>query len=147
MDVPRTNASRAPQPSSPAASAMGRANRGRDTRPERELRSELHRRGLRFRVHRRVEPPLRATVDIAFGPAAVAVFVDGCFWHRCPEHATRPKANGTWWEEKLAANVERDRRTDEALRERGWAVIRVWEHEAPDVAADRIERAVRSGRQ
>ena len=126
---------------------MGRANRGRDTRPERELRSELHRRGLRFRVHRRVEPALRATVDIAFGPAAVAVFVDGCFWHRCPEHATRPKANGTWWEEKLAANVERDRRTDEALRERGWTVIRVWEHETPDAAADRIERAVRFGRE
>src|SRR5689334_15276812 len=122
---------------------MGKANRGRDTAPERRLRSLLHRRGLRFRVNRRVAGDLRTTVDIAFGPARVAVFVDGCFWHQCPEHGTLPKANGAWWAEKLDGNVARDRRTDAALEDRGWTVIRVWEHEDPEKAADRIEAAVR----
>lgn len=123
---------------------MGRANRGRDTSPEVRLRRALHRRGLRFRLNRRVEPDLRATVDIVFGPARVAVLVDGCFWHRCPEHSTLPKANREWWETKLAANVERDRRTDAALAERGWRVLRVWEHEDAESAADEIAAVVRA---
>src|SRR3954452_12998483 len=114
-----TRPQRTPPPSSPAATAMGKANRGRDTGPERQLRSALHQRGLRYRVNRRVEADLRATVDIACGPGRVAVFVDGCFWHRCPEHGTLPKANGDWWLRKLDANVARDRRNDAALRSRG----------------------------
>jgi DNA mismatch endonuclease (patch repair protein) len=74
----------------------------------------------------------------------VAVFVDGCFWHSCPEHASWPKANADWWRRKLEANVRRDRLTDAALTDAGWLVIRIWEHESPVEAADRIERAVRA---
>jgi DNA mismatch endonuclease (patch repair protein) len=110
------------------------------------LRSELHRRGLRYRVHRRPVPGLRATADIVFGPARVAVFVDGCFWHRCPIHATEPKANGEWWAEKLEANVARDRATDQRLKDSGWLVVRVWEHESPAVAAAEILRVVNERR-
>ena len=82
------------------------------------------------------------TADIVFGPTKVAVFVDGCFWHRCPIHATRPKANGDWWDAKLQANVKRDRRTEMQLKENGWLVVRVWEHESPVVAAAEILRVV-----
>ena len=131
-----------PAPSSPSASATGRANHARDTGPELALRSELHRLGLRFRIHRRPVPGVRATADIVFGPARVAVFVDGCFWHRCPIHATAPKANGEWWAEKLEANVARDRHTDELLEQAGWLVMRVWEHESPALAAAAILRVV-----
>ena len=114
----------------------------RDTAPEKALRSELWRRGLRFRVDSKVVGP-RQRVDIVFTRAKVAVFVDGCFWHRCPVHATEPKANRDWWHAKLAANVDRDRMTDEPLTAAGWLVIRGWEHEPPSTAADRIESAVR----
>lgn len=120
-----------------------RANRSRDTGPELALRSVLHRRGLRFRVHQPAIVGLRCRPDLLFSRARVAVFVDGCFWHSCPIHATKPSANGEWWREKLAANVGRDRRHDAALQEEGWLSLRVWEHEDPFLAADRIERAVR----
>jgi DNA mismatch endonuclease, patch repair protein len=123
-----------------------KANRSRDTSPELLLRAALHRVGLRFRVHRRPEPDLRVTADIVFGPSRIAVFVDGCFWHRCPVHATYPKNNGEWWDKKLRGNVDRDRRADTALGERGWRVIRVWEHETPEVAAARIAAEVRACR-
>ena len=122
---------------------MGKANRGRDTRPERELRSALHRRGLRYRVNRRAAPDVRTTVDIVFGPAKVAVFVDGCFWHRCPQHGTLPKANSEWWLTKLEGNVTRDRRNDAALTSRGWKVIRLWEHDDPERSAELVARTVR----
>jgi DNA mismatch endonuclease, patch repair protein len=95
-------------------------------------------------VNRRVESGVRATADIVFGPARVAVFVDGCFWHCCPEHGTQPKRNGLWWSAKLADNVARDRRVDAALAERGWTVLRVWEHEDPEEAAGRIAIALQS---
>lgn len=120
---------------------MSRLGR-RDTLPERAIRSELHRRGLRFRVDRAPLPGLRSRADIVFGPARVAVYVDGCFWHSCPEHGTRPKANSDWWERKLDRNQERDRETDHVLREHGWTVIRIWEHEDPAAAADRVEKAL-----
>src|SRR3712207_5445034 len=97
--------SRTPAPSSPGATAMGKANRGQDTSPERLVRSALHRRGLRFRVQQKPEPDLRVTADLLFRRARVAVFVDGCFWHSCPDHGTMPKSNRTWWDEKLRANV------------------------------------------
>jgi DNA mismatch endonuclease (patch repair protein) len=80
--------------------------------------------------------------DVAFLGARVAVFVDGCFWHSCPQHATRPKANADWWLEKLARNVTRDRDTDEKLETAGWAVVRMWEHEDPHVAAMQIKALV-----
>ena len=74
----------------------------------------------------------------------MAVFVDGCFWHGCPSHATWPKRNADWWRRKIEGNVARDADTDERLRREGWLVLRIWEHEDPDLAADRIEGAVRS---
>jgi DNA mismatch endonuclease (patch repair protein) len=114
----------------------------RDTLPERAIRSELHRRGLRFRIDRAPLPGLRSRADIVFGPARVAVYVDGCFWHSCPEHGTRPKANAEWWGRKLDRNQERDRETDRVLRENGWEVVRIWEHEDPVEAADRVHRLV-----
>jgi DNA mismatch endonuclease (patch repair protein) len=118
------------------------ANRRRDTGPELALRRELHRRGLRFRVDHAPSEGPRCRIDIAFTRARVAVFVDGCFWHRCPEHGNLPVANHEWWEAKLNGNVDRDRRNDQALESAGWEVIRVWEHEAVMDAADRVTRRV-----
>jgi len=118
-----------------------RNQRRRDTKPEVTLRSELWRRGLRYRVDVGVTGR-RRKVDIAFTRAKVAVFVDGCFWHHCPEHGTLPKANRAWWTEKLESNKSRDRDTDAKLDAAGWLVIRVWEHEEPATAADRVEAAV-----
>lgn len=130
-------------PSSLAVSErMGRA-RSQNTGPERALRSELHRRGLRFTLHRPLSFDRRRKVDIAFPRARVAVFVDGCFWHSCPEHATFPKANAEFWRAKLRRNTERDRDTDARLRAEGWDVVRVWEHEDASSAADRVASAVK----
>ena len=131
----------------PPASSEGvrqrmRRQRARNTEPELALRRELHRRGLRFRVHRRCLDGLRRTVDIVFGPTKVAVDVRGCFWHGCPEHAVPPKANAAWWQEKLQANRRRDDETEAAMTESGWAYVVVWEHEDPTEAADRVERLV-----
>jgi DNA mismatch endonuclease (patch repair protein) len=119
-----------------------RANRPRDTRPELGVRRELHRRGLRYRVNSAPVSGLRCRPDIIFTRARVAVFVDGCFWHSCPEHGTRPAANGDWWGRKLAANVDRDRRNDRSLSAAGWKVVRIWEHEDPGDGAARVERAL-----
>lgn len=120
------------------------ANRGRDTKPERALRSALHSRGLRFRVHRRLLPGVRREADVVFGPARVAVFVDGCFWHSCPTHGSSAKANAKFWRNKLKTNRERDADTDARLRAAGWLPLRVWEHESPATAADRIAKIVRN---
>jgi DNA mismatch endonuclease (patch repair protein) len=112
----------------------------RDTKPELALRSLLHAHGLRFRV----DQPLlgRRRADVVFSRARVAVYVDGCFWHGCPLHATWPKANSDWWREKILENRRRDRDTNERLAANGWLVIRIWEHEDPSVAAERIVSAV-----
>ncbi|MEE2852520.1 MAG: very short patch repair endonuclease [Actinomycetota bacterium] len=107
----------------------------RDTRPELALRSALHRLGLRFFVDRAVIGN-RRRVDIVFPSERVAVFVDGCFWHSCPEHGTTPTRNREWWVTKLEANQARDTDTDRALRLNGWSVIRFFEHEEPSAAAD-----------
>ena len=123
-----------------------RAVRQRDTRPELEIRSALHGLGMRYRLQQRPLPELDRRADIVFRSAEVAVFVDGCFWHRCPEHSTDPKANNEWWAAKLAANQRRDRDTDAALQEAGWAVVRVWEHEDPLKAALRIQEIVETRR-
>ncbi len=127
-----------------------RSNRHTDTQPEIALRSRLHRRGLRFRkdVLLRIEG-VRVRPDIIFSRARVAVFCDGCFWHRCPEHATDPKTNSAYWMPKLAANVRRDREGDLALRSSGWTVVRVWEHEIlgdVDAVAGRIAELVAAQR-
>lgn len=119
---------------------MARVRR-RDTGAEMALRRELHRRGHRYFVDR---APLggRRRADIVFPRARVAVFVDGCFWHDCPLHGTAPKNNADWWRNKLMQNVERDRDTDATLAAAGWIAVRVWEHEAPIDAADRVEDAL-----
>lgn len=121
--------------------------RTRDTEPELLLRRELHRRGgLRYRVDAPVPGMPRRSADVLFTRAKVAVFVDGCFWHGCPEHKTSPANNGAWWMAKLARNVERDRETGAHLASLGWIVFRVWEHEDMTQAATDIERIVRSVR-
>lgn len=108
------------------------SNRPRDTRPEVSLRSALHAAGLRFRKNYRPIKGSRCEVDVAFTRARVAVQLDGCFWHGCPEHATRPITNGVWWANKLEATIVRDRLNDELLRSYGWTVLRFWEHETLD---------------
>ena len=120
--------------------------RRRDTWPELLIRRELHRRGLRYRVSRRVVLGLRSAPDIVFGPAKVAVFVDGCFWHGCPQHATWPASNAEWWRTKIERNQQRDLATDAVLSAAGWEVIRIWEHDDPVEAADLVERIVRRRR-
>lgn len=100
--------------------------------------------GLRFRVHHPLPGMPRRTCDVAFPGRRIAVFLDGCFWHGCPIHATWPKANGAWWEAKLLANRRRDADTDERLRAQGWTVLRFWEHEETAAIADAI-RAAREG--
>lgn len=112
--------------------------RRRDTKPEVALRRELHRRGLRYFVDRAPLKGMRRRADLVFPRRKVAVYVDGCFWHSCPIHATKPRNNAQWWADKLAANVARDRDTDTRLIEEGWRVVRIWEHEDPVVAAQRV---------
>lgn len=130
-----------PQPSSPAATAVMRGNVRADTRPELRIRSLLHRLGHRFRKdHAVVAGDVRVRPDIVFTRARVAVFVDGCYWHRCPQHGTEPRANPGYWRAKLDGNVARDRSVDAALRAAGWTVLRVWEHEAPEDAVTHIRR-------
>lgn len=126
----------------PLTSARMRAQRRRDTAPEVALRRELHRRGARFFVDRPPLRGLRRRADLVFPRKRVAVYVDGCFWHSCPQHATSPKNNAQWWADKLAANVVRDRDTDVRLAAAGWRVVRIWEHENPTEAADRVQAAL-----
>ncbi len=124
----------------PRTRARMSRQRRRDTAPEMALRRELHRRGLRFFVDRAPIAGMRRRADLVFPRRHVAVYVDGCFWHRCPLHATAPKNNAEWWDAKLTANVRRDRDTDARLTDAGWIVVRVWEHEDATTAADRVQR-------
>lgn len=112
----------------------------RDTGPELALRRELHARGLRYRVQIKVPGNNRRTIDIAFTRARLAVYVDGCFWHGCPQHHHRPATNAEWWDWKIAGNRERDRSTNGQLLASGWDVLRFWEHEDPTAAADRVQQ-------
>ncbi len=117
--------------------------RRRDTRPELAIRSALHRAGLRFRVDHPL-PGLRRRGDIVFPTKRVVVFVDGCFWHGCPEHRTWPRENAAWWRDKLEANVARDRDTDARLADADWLVVRVWEHHETTDAVALIVTALHS---
>lgn len=119
------------------------ANRSRDTRPELEVRRRLHRLGLRYRVAMAPEAGLRRRADIVFTRARIAVFIDGCFWHGCPEHGRLNfNYNADYWPAKIAANVARDADTNARLKDAGWTVLRFWEHEDATDVAENVQRAI-----
>jgi DNA mismatch endonuclease, patch repair protein len=132
-----------PSPPPSSATATMRANRSADTGPELALRRALHRAGYRYRVGLRLQLPTRAVrPDIVFARHRVAVFVDGCFWHSCPEHGTHPKDPTGYWRAKLTRNQDRDTLVDEALQAEGWTVVRVWEHEPVAAAVAVVDAAL-----
>ena len=116
--------------------------RNRDTEPELRLRRQLHAAGHRYRVQFPIPGVGRRSIDIAFTRQRVAVFIDGCFWHACPEHGTRPRVDASWWATKLRRNVERDRETDALLGALGWTVVRIWEHLPTDEAVKLVHTNV-----
>ena len=126
-------------PSSLHATLTMKANKGRDTKPELELRSLLHAKGLRYRVNLRMKTKAGVAVrpDIVFSRLRIAVFVDGCFWHSCPVHGGLPQSNRAFWREKLSRNARRDQEQQQALEADGWEVLRFWEHDDPREAAKR----------
>lgn len=130
-----------PEASSPLIRERMRTTKRRDTKPERVLRSELHRRGLRFLVDRTVDGT-RRRADIVFRGPRIAVYVDGCYWHNCPTHGTTPKSNRKWWEEKFEVNRLRDADNDARLTQAGWRVLRFWEHDDPAAAAEKVAALV-----
>jgi DNA mismatch endonuclease Vsr len=130
------------KPSSAAVSDRMSRQASRDTAPEVAVRKLLHAAGYRYRLNERVPNMSRRTIDIAFTRAKVAVFMDGCFWHGCPDHATHPKSNAEWWRQKLDRNMARDIETTEHLVAAGWTVLRFWEHEVPTRVADLVAEAV-----
>ena len=119
-------------------------NRSRDTKPELAVRSAVHRRGIRYRVAARPLSELPRTADLVLRKTRIAVFVDGCYWHGCPEHHTQPATNAGYWAAKIAGNISRDAETTKHLERAGWTVLRFWEHEDPEAVADRVEGAVQS---
>ncbi|GAA1941697.1 very short patch repair endonuclease [Microbacterium aoyamense] len=132
--------------STPGSRASMRSNRGRDTSPELAIRRRLHASGLRYRVSVRPVATLRRTADIVFTRTKVAVFIDGCFWHGCPEHYQAPVRNAEFWLAKRLRNQARDVDTDAILKEEGWRSVRVWEHqinEAPDAVVAEIVAILR----
>lgn len=133
-----------PEPLNDSIRQRMQRQRRRDTALELDIRRALHASGYRFRVDFRMEPALRTRGDIVFTRRRLVVFVDGCFWHGCPQHATAPKNNAEWWRQKLDGNMARDRRVDEQLRQRDWTVVRIWEHEIASDAVTRV-RAVLQG--
>lgn len=131
-------------PSSHEASRRMARVRQKGTDVELALRRALHAKGLRYRLHVPLLSKPRRVPDIVFPRRKVAVFVDGCFWHGCPQHASWPKSNAQFWRDKIETNMARDADTDRRLHELGWRVVRVWAHEAADEAAKRIETIVRN---
>lgn len=129
--------------SSDAIRRTMRATRGRDSAPELRLRRECHALGLRYRVDARTLEGSRRRADMVFGRAMVAVFLDGCFWHGCPEHYVQPRRHGDFWSAKLAMNIRRDQEANRSLAEAGWVSYRVWEHQDPKQAAGQILELVR----
>ncbi|MDA3806209.1 very short patch repair endonuclease [Clavibacter sp. CT19] len=132
--------------SSDASRRVMRSNKRRDTAPELAVRRILHTEGMRYRVGFRVCRETRSRADIAFTRQRIAVFIDGCFWHSCPDHLHLPKANADYWIPKLARNVERDAEVSTVLRDLGWTVLRFWEREPAREVADRIIAAVEKAR-
>lgn len=122
------------------------SNRGRDTKPELALRSAVFALGLRYRVSARPINDFRRTADLVFTRAKVAVFLDGCFWHGCPDHHSIAATNAAFWAEKVKRNRERDRETDQRLKEAGWVSVRIWEHEEPTQAALKVRDIVTARR-
>jgi DNA mismatch endonuclease, patch repair protein len=127
-----------PPPSSESVRRRMSRTKSTETRPERRLRSALHRRGARYRLQQSLLENRRFKADVVFSKPRVVVFIDGCFWHSCPKHASSPKANADWWEAKLQRNRDRDAWANSALVDAGWTVVRVWEHADVEAAADRI---------
>lgn len=120
------------------------SNTRRDTKPELRLRRQLHASGLRYRVDFPPIPGVRRRADVVFTRWRIAVFVDGCYWHGCPEHGAKKfGTNAQFWADKISTNRARDADTDARLEAAGWCVLRVWEHEDPSVAARRVEAALR----
>ncbi len=140
--LPRPSETAGSWASTPAVRAVMRANRSRDTGPELALRASLRALGFGYRVDAPPLPGLRRRADIVFLGARVAVFCDGCYWHGCPEHYRPSRANSDFWSSKIDGNRARDRDTDDRLSDAGWVSIRVWEHEDPNEAADRIADVV-----
>ncbi|MFD8568243.1 very short patch repair endonuclease [Streptomyces sp. NPDC059639] len=134
-----------------ASSAARRRNmqaiRSRDTKPELLVRRLVHAQGLRYRVVSKPLPDLRRTADLVFRPVKVAVFIDGCYWHGCPEHYVPPKTNSGYWSDKVVRNMARDRDTDQHLEDAGWLVLRFWEHEPSEECASRITAEVTKRRE
>lgn len=131
-----TSSAGGPTPLNAAVSNQMKRMPRTGTGPELAIRRSLHRRGMRFTVNR---SDLPGSPDIVLSRARLAIFVDGCFWHRCPDHSTLPKNNREWWERKLVSNVERDDRKDSALRDQGWLPMHFWEHEDPSTVAAVLE--------
>ncbi|WP_119288114.1 very short patch repair endonuclease [Streptomyces sp. YIM 130001] len=129
-----------------ASSAARRRNmqaiRSRDTKPEQMIRQLVHAQGFRYRVSARPLPSLRRTADLVFRPAKVAVFIDGCYWHGCPDHYVPPKTNPGYWSDKVLRNMTRDTDTNTQLSKAGWLVLRFWEHEEASLCADKIAAVV-----
>ncbi|MFJ6128918.1 very short patch repair endonuclease [Streptomyces griseoviridis] len=145
-----TNNEWSPPEGSWASSAARRRNmqaiRSRDTKPERLIRRLVHARGLRYRVAAKPLSDIRRTADMVFRPVKVAVFIDGCYWHGCPEHYVPPKTNEGYWSDKVARNMARDRDTNQRLEEAGWCVLRFWEHEPSEDCAAIIAAEVEKRR-
>lgn len=135
---------RRPAPSSPQVSRNMAKVRTRDTGPEMAVRRLLYANGLRYRVNYKPKSPKlgRSTIDIAFPGKRLAIFIDGCFWHNCPEHGEIPKANNKWWRNKFAENAARDERVTKILKEGGWNVLRFWSHETPENVCQFIQNEI-----
>lgn len=134
-----------PTPPPSLATATMRANRSRDTGPELRLRRALHAAGYRYRVNIALSVPgKRVKPDIIFTRQRLAVFIDGCYWHSCPEHGRMPSDPSGYWKAKLQRNVDRDQAVDQALRAAGWRVLRIWEHIPIGQAIFEVEQALRS---
>ena len=114
--------------------------RSKNTSPELRLRRALWSRGLRYSLHQK----LPGTPDISFGACKLAIFVDGCFWHGCPVHYTKPATNPEFWSNKVLKNAARDARARAALEELGWTVMRIWEHEIDDDLSAAVKRVAAS---
>jgi DNA mismatch endonuclease Vsr len=142
QSVDRTRRAGVPAASSEVIRERMKRTKRRDTSPELKLRSELDDRGLSYLVDQPIDGGRRRRADVVFPDSRVAVYVNGCFWHACPDHGTNPKANAEWWKDKLDANRARDTDTDMRLEEAGWVVLRFWEHDDLVAAAAEVQAAV-----